>query len=75
MAVAPDGSVYVVGTTHGAIAELASEGIEGKGGSDQDYFVLKLDENGEEVWSTRGGTTHGPDFAQSVAVDRQAMSS
>ena len=71
VAVAPDGSVYVVGMTYGVLAGAATEGIEEEMGVDQDYFVLKLDGNGEEVWVIQHGTSRGPDRADGIVVDRR----
>ena len=71
VAVAPDGSVYVVGTTYGEFAESSTEGTGEDVGEDQDYFVLKLDENGQEVWVAQHGTSRGPDRADGVVVDQR----
>ena len=61
IAATPDGGVYVVGTTYGALADSSARGIDEEIGEDQDYFVLKLDGNGEEVWAIQHGTSRGPD--------------
>ena len=71
VAVAPDGSVYVVGTTYGALAESSAVGIEEGMGEDEDYFVLKLDGKGEEAWVTQLGTSRGPDRAYGIVVDQR----
>ncbi len=71
VAAAPDGGVYVVGTTYGALADSSAKGIEEDMGEDQDYFVLKLNGNGEEVWAIQHGTSKGPDSAHGVVVDRR----
>ena len=69
--VTPDGSVYVVGTTRGALAESSTRGIENGMGEDEDYFVLKLDGNGKEVWVSQLGASNGPDRALGVVADQR----
>ena len=71
VAAAPGGGVYVVGTTFGVLAESSTGGTGEDMGGDQDYFVLKLDENGEEVWAIQHGTSRGPDRSHGVVVDRR----
>ena len=56
-----DGSIYVVGDAGGPL-----KGQPYEGGAD--YFVIKLDANGDEVWVTQIGTD-GTDRAEAVSVD------
>ncbi len=71
VAAAPDGGVYVVGTTYGALADSSAKGIEEDMGEDQDYFVLKLDGNGKEVWVSQLGASNGPDRALGIVADQR----
>ncbi|MBI1336224.1 MAG: choice-of-anchor D domain-containing protein [Phycisphaera sp.] len=66
VAVAPDGSVYVTGTT--ASSGWVSGGDDTSQNGGTDGFVVKLNAAGQHQWSTYlGGTSN--DYGNSVAVD------
>ncbi|HPS00851.1 MAG TPA: SBBP repeat-containing protein [Candidatus Sumerlaeota bacterium] len=66
MAVSPTGNVYVVGGT--LSANWVVNGYDTAYGGNQDGFVIKLNNNGQTVWSTYLGTSN-VDIAYSVALD------
>jgi hypothetical protein len=57
-----DGSVYVVGTTHGTLPGQTHEG----GGTDA--FIIKYDSDGEEIWTRQFGTSD-TEFVAGVSTD------
>lgn len=61
VATGPDGGVYVVGGTRGALADGAV--------GDEDAFLRLYDASGEVVWTRQFGVA-GADRAEQVAVDR-----
>jgi hypothetical protein len=66
MAVSPTGNVYVVGGT--LSANWVSNGYDTTYGGNDDGFVIKLNSDGQTVWSTYlGGVDE--DLANSVALD------
>ena len=65
VALAPDGSHYVVGTFEGT-ASFGDLAITSAG--DSDAFLVKYDDALDAVWARRGGTDVFNDFGTAVAV-------
>ena len=63
MVVDKDENIYVVGYTDGAFPNQVNLG-------DQDAFLLKINANGELVWTRQFGSIEG-DFAFGVALDQR----
>jgi hypothetical protein len=66
VAVSPLGDVYVTGGT--LSSNWTSNGYDTTYGGDDDGFVVKLNSNGQTVWSTYLGAA-GEDIACSIALD------
>ena len=66
--IAPDGSIYIVGTFVSSIY-YGDNGLEAEGLlGDEDFFVAKISSTGEWMWMVSAGSTGG-DNAWDISVD------
>jgi Tyrosine-protein kinase ephrin type A/B receptor-like len=72
MAMDADGSVFVIGQTDGEFeaGNLSGDTVTGR----QDFFVLKVDKNGNSVFARQGGAASDSDIANAAAVHSASQS-